>query len=90
LEKARKANIKNKKIKVSVAILGGGDVIFPIILAGVVLNVFGFLSASIISIGATLALSILFYYSEKGKFYPAMPFISAGCLIALGIVYLIN
>ncbi len=90
LEKAKKSKIKNNKIKVNVAILGGGDVIFPIILAGVILNVFGLLSAVIVSLGATLALGILFYYSEKGKFYPAMPFISAGCFLALGIVYLIN
>ncbi|MEK6910823.1 MAG: presenilin family intramembrane aspartyl protease [Nanoarchaeota archaeon] len=90
LEKAKKSKLKNKKIKMSVAILGGGDVIFPIILAGAVLNVFGLLSAIIISLGATVALAILFHYSEKGKFYPAMPFISAGCFIALGIVYLIN
>jgi len=37
----------------------------------------------IISVGATIALSLLFYFSEKGKFYPAMPFISMGCFAAL-------
>ncbi len=92
LEKTRKegkVEDKNKKIKVNVAILGGGDVIFPIILAGVVFNILGLLQALIISIGATLALAFLFYISKKGKFYPAMPFISAGCFIALGIAYLI-
>ncbi len=82
---------KDQKIGVHLAILGGGDVVFPIILAGVVLYTFGsLLSAFIIAIGATIALGLLFYYSEKGKFYPAMPFITTGCLIALGIVYLIN
>lgn len=81
---------KGKKQKVSVAILGGGDVVFPIILAGVVFHVFGLLSALIISVGATIALAGLLYASEKGKFYPAMPFISAGCFAALGLVYLIN
>ena len=80
---------QNKKIKVNVAILGGGDVVFPIILAGVVLRQMGILSALIISIGATIALAALFYASKKGKFYPAMPFISAGCFLALGLVYLI-
>jgi presenilin-like A22 family membrane protease len=75
----------NKKIKINVAILGGGDVVFPIILAGVVLHAWGFLPALIISIGATAALAMLFYYSEKGKFYPAMPFISAGCFVGLAI-----
>lgn len=83
-------SLSKKKMKVNVAILGGGDVIFPLILAGVVLNTFGLLSAIIISIGATLALLGLFIMSEKGKFYPAMPFITIGCFIALGIVYLIQ
>lgn len=81
--------LQNKKIKINVAILGGGDVVFPIILAGVVLNAIGFLPALIINLGATLSLAFLFYISKKGKFYPAMPFISAGCFIALAIAYLI-
>lgn len=92
LQKAKTMDAKHnklKKIKVSLAILGGGDVVFPIFLAGVVLRTFGLWQAIIISLGATLALAYLFYRSEKGKFYPAMPFISIGCLIALGIVYLI-
>ncbi len=81
-------SLKEKKVKVSVAILGGGDVVFPIILAGVVLRALGPIQAVIISIGATIALALLFYYSEKGKFYPAMPFISTGCFIALFIDYI--
>lgn len=81
--------IKSKKIKVSVAILGGGDVVFPIILAGVVLRTLGFLPAMLIAVGATAALASLFYISEKGKFYPAMPFITMGCFIALAVDYLI-
>lgn len=85
LVKQAKGNIKlqNKKIKVNVAILGGGDVVFPIILAGVVLNQLGLLQSLVISVGSTLALAFLFYISKKGKFYPAMPFISAGCFIGL-------
>lgn len=92
IKNAKSAKLKpeDKKVKVSVAILGGGDIIFPIILAGVVFMQFGFLSAILISIGALLGLASLLYMSEKGKFYPAMPFISAGCFIALGLVYLIN
>ena len=88
--KDKAAKAKEKKIKVSVAILGGGDIVFPIILAGVILAQFGLDAAIIISLGATLALAALFYYSQKGKFYPAMPFISAGCFVALGIVYLLS
>tara|TARA_Y100000310_G_C20678973_1_gene814755 strand:- start:1781 stop:2722 length:942 start_codon:yes stop_codon:yes gene_type:complete len=93
LKKQRKAGKsikgKAKSMRVNVAILGGGDIVFPIILAGVVLQTLGIIQALIISIGATIALAALFKYSEKGKFYPAMPFISTGCLIALGIAYLI-
>jgi len=84
-----KQKASKKKTNVSVAILGGGDVVFPIILSGVVLHTLGLFEALIIAIGATIALGYLFYISEKGKFYPAMPFITAGCLLALGIAYLI-
>jgi len=80
---------KTKKVKVSVAILGGGDIVFPIILSGVVLATSGIFNAIIISIGATLGLASLFYTSKKGKFYPAMPFISLGCFIALAVAYFI-
>src|SRR3989344_639664 len=84
-----KSNASKKSIKVNVAILGGGDIVFPIIVAGVVLRQFGLVPAIIVSLGATIALSILFYFSEKGKFYPAMPFISAGCFAAIGLIYII-
>jgi len=87
LSKSKKA--KGKKVKVSVAILGGGDVVFPIILVGVVLDPLGIWQALIVSIGATIALAGLFMASQKGKFYPAMPFITAGCLVALGIAYIL-
>jgi len=91
LIKAQKSKTtkSKRKVKVSLAILGGGDVVFPIILAGVVFNQLGLIPALIVSLGATVALAGLFYLSEKGKFYPAMPFISAGCFIALGLAYLI-
>ncbi len=93
-ELARKLKEKKgavvKNIKVNLAILGGGDVVFPIILAGVVLREMGMASALIVSLGATLALAFLFYISKKGKFYPAMPFISAGCFIALGAVCILQ
>ncbi|MBM3231883.1 hypothetical protein FJZ21_00695 [Candidatus Pacearchaeota archaeon] len=87
---AKEKESKLKKIKFNLAILGGGDVVFPIILAGVVLRTLGVWQAVTIAVGATLALAFLFYKSEKGKFYPAMPFISTGCFIAIVIVYLIS
>ena len=74
---------KGKPIKVSLAILGGGDVVFPIITSGVFLKFFGFIPALFVIIGATLALLFLFILAEKKKFYPAMPFISSGIFLAL-------
>lgn len=69
-------------IKVSLALLGGGDVAFPLIFAGVMLRFGGgLIPALLIILGSTLGLLGLFMYSKKGKFYPAMPFITAGALV---------
>jgi len=74
---------KPKKIKISLAILGGGDIVFPIIAAGVFLREFGLMPALFVTLGAFSGLTYLFIISKK-KFYPAMPFITAG--IFLGIL----
>mgnify|MGYP001619741555 FL=1 len=102
MKKLSPSKLKNKKIKVNVAILGGGDVIFPIITAGVVMNagimrlplglhsfIGNLYSALFVTLGATLGLGYLFIKSEKKKFYPAMPFITVGILIGLILSYLI-
>lgn len=101
LKKMKKTK-KKKKIKVNLAILGGGDVIFPIITAGVILRIDkfnmpfglpdftgGFLPAFFVVAGATLGLTLLFIFSEKKKFYPAMPFITAGIFLGIILSYLI-
>ena len=88
--KAQSARAKTKKMKVSLAILGGGDVIFPIITAGIEMRAFGLFSALLISVVATLALLYLFVVARKGKFYPAMPFLTVGLLAGMAVVYLIN
>ncbi|MBT4376147.1 hypothetical protein HOD29_02125 [archaeon] len=82
IKKLKKSNSK-KGIKVNVAILGGGDVIFPIIAAGVALKVWGIWPAILIITGALLGLGSLLLFSEKKKFYPAMPFISAGIFLGM-------
>ena len=97
LKKLKKSELKKKKIKVNVAILGGGDVIFPIITAGVFLrtNPFGLsgvqvlIPSLLIILGAALGLTYLFFFAEKKKFYPAMPFISAGIFLMMGLSWLI-
>jgi len=80
---------KGKKVKVSIALLGGGDVAFPLIFAGVIYRAAGLIPALIIIAGATLSLLLLFMFSKKGKFYPAMPFITSGCLLAYLISLLV-
>ncbi len=85
----KKSELRKKKIKVNVAILGGGDIVFPIITAGVMLKTLGLLSAILVIAGAALGLSYLFFFSEKKKFYPAMPFITGGILVGIALSYLI-
>jgi len=40
-------------------------------------------------VATTLALFSLFMYAKKNKFYPAMPFLTAGCFIGFLIAKLI-
>ncbi len=83
MQKLPKSRLKNKKVRANVAILGGGDVIFPIIAAGVMLKTFGLISALFVILGATLGLTYLFFFAEKRKFYPAMPYITAGIFLGM-------
>ena len=81
---------KKAKIKINLAILGGGDVIFPIITAGVFYKIFGsILPALMIMISATLALLYLFVLAEKGKFYPAMPFLTIGMYLGMIVNWIV-
>ena len=89
LQRIKKHQLRNKRIRVNLAILGGGDVVFPIITAGVMLNTFGTTSALFVIFGAALGLAYLFFLAEKKKFYPAMPFISAGIFAGMILSYLV-
>ena len=88
-KKLKKTELKKKKVKINVAILGGGDIIFPIITAGVMLKTLGLASAILVILGATLGLAYLFFFSEKKKFYPAMPFITGGIIVGIVLSYLV-
>jgi presenilin-like A22 family membrane protease len=80
------------------AILGGGDIAFPLLFTGAVMEnlIVKGLSQSvalqqslIITMTTTIALAALFVFAKKDKFYPAMPIVTAGCLIGYGIVMLL-
>ncbi len=81
--------LAKKKIKVNMAILGGGDVVFPIIASGVMLKTLGLGSALLVVLGATLGLAYLFFFAKKRRFYPAMPFITAGIFAGIAVSYLV-
>ena len=74
--------------KNKLAILGGGDLGFPLIFVGVLFKSIGW-DALIVIFTTTIALFLLLYYSKKNKFYPAMPFISLGCFVGYGLTFLI-
>jgi len=82
------------------AVLGGGDIAFPMIFAGVVMNsmieagihtkTFAFLYSLIIPVIVAAFLLVLLVEARSDKFYPAMPFLTAGCFIGYGLVWLVN
>lgn len=97
-----------KEEKVSSAILGGGDIAFPLLFGATIMyNLFesmgpfqtqtalnlakqnAFFMTLFVPIFSSVALFLLFVKSQKGKFYPAMPFITAGCLVGYAIIYFI-
>ena len=88
-KKALEKQFKKAKIKVNLAILGGGDVIFPIITAGIFYKVMGLIPALIITLSATIGLFALFMMAKKGKFYPAMPFLTIPMYLGMIVNWLI-
>ena len=77
-----KDNNSSKSKKTNLAFLGGGDVIFPLLFAGVVLKNFSLLHSLFIIVGSTIGLFSLFYFGKKGKFYPAMPYLSLSIILS--------
>ncbi|MBI1935263.1 hypothetical protein HYS31_02380 [Candidatus Woesearchaeota archaeon] len=80
-----------------VAVLGGGDIGFTLLFAGVVMQelmlkeavIFGFLKTLVIPLFASIALLMLLVKGKKDKFYPAMPALSAACFLGYLVVWII-
>jgi len=89
LPKKIKNKVKTKTKKIQTAILGGGDVGFPLLFAAIVMMKYGFLKTLIIPLFVSIALYILLMKGKKNTFYPAMPFLTAGCLLGFLIVAII-
>ena len=98
-ETIAKSEIKRipKPSKSSVAVLGGGDIGFTLIFAGVVMKglmlketiLAGFLKTLIIPVFVSIALLILLVKGQENKFYPAMPVLSLGCFLGYLAIWLI-
>ncbi len=79
------------------AILGGGDIAFPMIFAGVVMDSMmgtlgkslAFLYTLVIPAIVGVFLFLLLALAKKDRFYPAMPFLTAGCFVGYGTLQLI-
>ena len=97
--KGKSSGSSGKKLKTAsrVAVLGGGDIGFTLIFAGVVMKglllketmLIGFLKTLIIPIFVSFALLILLLKGQQNKFYPAMPVLSLGCFIGYLVVLLV-
>lgn len=77
---------KPKKEMIKTAILGGGDIAFPLMFAGVIMKSFGLEKAFIIPLFVAAALALLLFKGSEDKFYPAMPFLTAGCFAGLVVL----
>jgi presenilin-like A22 family membrane protease len=84
-----KTKVAEEKMETRNAILGGGDIAFPLIFAGVVMDGMiwsgviksaAFIYALIIPVVVALTLFAMLMLAKKDRFYPAMPFLTAGCL----------
>mgnify|MGYP000023418378 CR=1 FL=1 len=92
-----KIELKNKG-KVSSAIIGGGDVVFPLIFTATIMNKLilsgmnkslAFIFSLPVPVLNSLMLSLLLYISKKNRYYPAMPFLATACLLSYLIIHIL-
>ena len=74
--------------KKKAAILGGGDIGFPLLFTVVIHQALG-LKALVIPLFVGLALFLLLVKGKKNRYYPAMPYLTAGCIAGYFVAYLI-
>ncbi|HLC96506.1 MAG TPA: presenilin family intramembrane aspartyl protease [Candidatus Nanoarchaeia archaeon] len=95
----QKINDGGKKSKVETAILGGGDMGFPLIFSAAVMEhliivkqlpkLTALFQTLVIPVIVSMALFLLLYKGKKDTFYPAMPFLSMGCFLGYGLILLL-
>ena len=81
---------KKSPSKTRTALLGGGDIGFPLIFAGVIMKELGLWQSLIIPLFAAAGLALLLWKGDHHKFYPAMPFIGGACFLGWGVVWVVS
>lgn len=93
-KKSKRAKKVRHTHSVRTAVLGGGDIGFPLLFAAAVLKEYAIIGqgwlALIIPPFAGLALLGLLTLGKQDRFYPAMPFITVGCFVGLAVVWIIR
>ena len=97
LAKKKSKKKSSKSVKKTHAILGGGDVAFPLLFSGVVMESLllegvskwsAFSQSLWITLGSVGALAYLFFRGTSAQYYPAIPFLLVGCLLGYALVLL--
>ena len=92
------SHLPKQKTEYKNAILGGGDLAFPLLFTGSAMEhllLKGFTISQALShsflivLGSSAALFLLLTLAKKDRFYPAMPFLAAGCFVGYGLMLLI-
>ncbi len=74
---------------VRTAILGGGDIAFPLLFSATVYAATNnFLVPLIIAVFTSIALFLLYFFADKNKYYPAMPFLTLGSFLGYSVAWL--
>ena len=68
-----------------VAILGGGDIAFTLLFSSIMGQAFGMPAAYLTVYLVVIALAVLTIIGKRGKFYPAMPYLTSACAASLVI-----
>jgi presenilin-like A22 family membrane protease len=87
--KAAKGRLKAAKIKVNLAVLGGGDIAFPMLFSSIVFLTYTAYHSLLIILFSTLALALLLLFGKKGEAYPALPPLAVGSLIGFLVSLLV-
>ncbi len=75
--------------KGGVGLLGGGDIVIPLVFAATLLPDYGMFVAVVSVLGAAAGLSFLLVKAQAGRFYPAIPPVAIGSVAGFGVGWML-